>query len=278
MKELELLTAMTEEVRERYKIICVDDVQCSLVALKRRLMPRYEVYPVDSPPKLFALLEKIKPDIILLDINMPGVDGYETIISLKEDERYAKIPVVFLTSNKDKDSVFKGLNLGAVDYVLKPFDTTGLIACIEKRVLESRSEKSEQENEDDGKPRILAVDDMVSSLKAIKTALHNNYKVHTISRPENVIDFLSLKKPDLILLDFLMPILNGFDLIPMIREIPAHKDTPIIMLTSEGTATQIKEAIALGASDFIVKPFKENELNEKVAKHLRVKAADQCAM
>ena len=67
-----------------------------------------------------------------------------------------------------------------------------------------------------------------------------------------------------------MPTYNGFELIPMIRELPGYEDTPIIMLTSEGNLSHIKEAISLGACDFIVKPFKEDELNEKIAKHIKV--------
>ena len=216
---------------------------------------------------MFKVLEKIFPDIILLDINMPNVDGYEVIKTLKMDGRYSNIPVIFFTGNHERESVLKGLSLGAVDYLIKPVETKILVECIEKHVAESRADK---ENDDDGKPRILAVDDVVSVLKTIQRALCDNYKVHTISKPDAVLDFLKLRKPDLILLDYLMPVFNGFELIPMIRELPGYTDTPIIMLTSEGTLTYIKEAITLGACDFIVKPFKECELKEKVAKHIRI--------
>jgi len=250
--------------KERYKIIYVDDVSTSLVTLKRRLSGYYEIFPAESSEVLFKTLKIVIPDIILLDINMPEVDGYEVIKTLKENKSYAHIPVIFFTSNHDRESVIKGLSLGAVDYILKPFETTSLIECIEKHVNESRIER-----EDNTKPRILAVDDVVSILKTIKAALHANYKVHTINKPESVLDFLKLRKPDLILLDYLMPVYNGFELIPMIRELPEYEETPIIMLTSEGTVFNIKEAISLGACDFIVKPFKENELNEKVAKHIK---------
>ena len=257
-----------EDGKERSTIIYVDDVSTSLITLKRRLSGKYEVYPAESSEVLFKTLKLVTPDIILLDVNMPEVDGYEVIKNLKENKYYANIPVIFFTSNNDRESVLKGLSLGAVDYIIKPFETNNLVECIEKHITASRSEK-EKDKEDDGRPRILAVDDVVSILKTIKAALHANYKVHTINRPEAVLDFLKLRKPDLILLDYLMPVYNGFELIPMIRELPGYEETPIIMLTSEGTITNIKEAISLGACDFIVKPFKENELNEKVAKHVK---------
>ena len=84
-----------------------------------------------------------------------------------------------------------------------------------------------------------------------------------------MLDFLKLRKPDLILMDYLMPVYNGFELIQMIRELPEYENTPVIMLTSEGTMNQVKEAVSLGACDFIVKPFKESELKEKIAKHIK---------
>jgi len=252
--------------KERLKIIYVDDVSTSLLSFKRRLSGRYEVYPAQSAEILFKALKVITPDIIFLDINMPEVDGYEIIKTLKENKYYTQIPVVFFTSNNDRESVLKGLSLGAADYIIKPFDTSSLIECIEKHVTAGKANKKIEE---DSRQRILAVDDVVSILKTIKAALHNDYIVHTISRAESVMDFLKLRKPDLILLDYLMPIHNGFELIPMIREIPGYDTTPIIMLTSEGTLTHIKEAISLGACDFIVKPFKDIELKEKIAKHIK---------
>jgi len=262
----EVSGSAANDEKERFTIIYVDDVTTSLLSLKRRLSTRYEVYPAESSEVLFKTLKLVTPDIILLDINMPDVDGYEVIKNLKENKFYAQIPVIFFTSNNDRESVLKGLSLGAVDYIIKPFETSSLFECIEKHIAASKVEKSKEE---DTRPRILAIDDVVSILKTIKAALHANYIVHTISRPDSVLDFLKLRKPDLILLDYLMPAYNGFELIPMIRELPGYEETPIIMLTSEGTLTHIKEAISLGACDFIVKPFKDNELNEKVAKHIK---------
>jgi len=255
--------------KERYKIIYVDDVSTSLLTLKRRLAGYHEVYPAESAEILYKALEKITPDIILLDINMPVHDGYEIINNLKKDERYENIPVVFITNHRDKESVVRGLSIGAVDFIIKPFETMNLIDCIERHVNESRAGKGKVDN---NKPHILAVDDIVSELKIIKAALHSKYKVHTISKPESVINFLQIRCPNLIILDYLMPSINGFELIPMIRELPDYKDTPIIMLTSAGTVSQVKEAIALGACDYILKPFKESELMEKVDKYVKTTA------
>ena len=254
----------------RKKIIYVDDVNYSLITVKNRLCDHYEIFPADSVVKMFEFLEYFKPDLILLDVNMPDIDGYEAIKSLKSDERFAEIPVIFLTGNSDRESVVKGLSLGAADYVIKPFSATKLIESIEYNLDPSKRRIVPFEDEDGNKPAILIVDDVSSMLRAIQYALNDRYKVYALSRSEDVLDFLRTKRPSLILLDYLMPVLNGFDLIPMIRALPDHRDTPIIIITTEGTMDHVNEAMTLGASDFIVKPFKPKELNDKVAKHIRI--------
>ncbi|MCL2440583.1 MAG: response regulator [Treponema sp.] len=254
----------------RKKIIYVDDVNYSLMTLKTRLSDYCEIFPADSVLKMYEYLESIKPDLILLDVNMPDIDGYEAIKSLKSDERYAEIPVMFLTGNSDRESVVKGLSLGAVDYVIKPFTTSKLIESIDTHLNPKKRKDSMHDEEDGNKPSVLIVDDVSSMLRAMQYALNDRYKVYILSKSEDVMDFLKNKTPELILLDYVMPILNGFDLIPMIRKLPEHKDTPILIITTEGTSDHVNEAMSLGASDFIVKPFKPKELNDKVGKHIRI--------
>jgi len=242
------------------------------MTVKTRLNDYYEVFPADSVVKMYEFLEKFKPDLILLDVNMPDIDGYEAIKSLKTDERYAEIPVIFLTGNSDRESVVKGLSLGAADYVIKPFTTTKLVESIEVHLNPRKKDKSSSGSDDgnDNKPTVLIVDDVSSMLRAMQYALHDRYKVYILSMSEDVMDFLRNKIPDLILMDYVMPVLNGFDLVRMIRKVPEYADIPIIIITTEGTQEHVNEAITIGASDFIVKPFKPKELNDKVNKHIRI--------
>jgi len=118
------------------------------------------------------------------------------------------------------------------------------------------------------KPVILAVDDSPAILQSVSAVLSADYKVYTLPKPEELEKVLQNLTPDLFLLDYRMPGINGFDLVPIIRGYPDHKDTPIIFLTSEGTVDHVTAAIMLGASDFAVKPFKVDQLREKIAKHI----------
>ena len=118
------------------------------------------------------------------------------------------------------------------------------------------------------KPVILAVDDSPVLLKSVASILSENYKVYTLAKPVLLEKLLGQIKPDLFLLDYNMPIINGFDLVPIIRGFAEYKDTPIIFLTSEGTLDNISGAIMLGACDFIVKPVQSDVLQERIARHI----------
>ena len=118
------------------------------------------------------------------------------------------------------------------------------------------------------KMRILAIDDAPVMLKTISSILSDEYKVYGMTNPTMLEKFLRQITPELFLLDYKMPELSGFDLIPIIRSFEEHKDTPIIFLTSFGTSDHVSAALTLGAVDFVVKTFQDTILREKIAKHI----------
>ena len=113
-------------------IILVDDNPANLRIGKNVLSEKYTVATAPSASKLFSLLENNHPALILLDIDMPEMSGYEAIKILKLKNETKDIPVIFLTGMTDSEDEEKGRALGAVDYVTKPFDPQTFIACIEK--------------------------------------------------------------------------------------------------------------------------------------------------
>jgi len=127
------------------RIIAVDDNLTNLIALKKILNPLYEVYTAPSAAKMFELLTKIKPDLILLDVEMPDLSGYEAAQLLKNDYDYKSIPIIFVTSKIDADSEMHGLELGAVDYINKPYVASLLLKRIEKHLSSAMNEKELQD-------------------------------------------------------------------------------------------------------------------------------------
>jgi putative two-component system response regulator len=130
---------------KRKTIFMVDDNLTNLTVGKNALLGKYKVFTIPSGRKLFEMLDKTMPDMILLDIEMPDMNGYEIIRILKAEPRTAEIPVIFLTARSDSGSELEGLSLGAIDYISKPVSPPLLLKRIEVHLL-VEEQKMELEN------------------------------------------------------------------------------------------------------------------------------------
>ncbi|MDR2951893.1 MAG: response regulator [Treponema sp.] len=108
-------------------IFAVDDSDINLLMAKKALEGSYGILTMSSAARMFTLLEKIIPDLILLDISMPGMNGFEALQCLKSNPLYADIPVIFLTGNTDTVTESRGFELGVVDFIAKPFSRPVLL-------------------------------------------------------------------------------------------------------------------------------------------------------
>lgn len=131
------------------KIILTDDQITNLTIGRDVLSGKYEVFTVPSGEKLLMLLGKVIPDMILLDIEMPGMNGYDAIKAIKSNPETEHIPVIFLTARSDSGSELEGLTLGAIDYISKPFSPPLLLKRIEVHLLVEEQKKllEKQKNE-----------------------------------------------------------------------------------------------------------------------------------
>ena len=111
-------------------ILIVDDSRTNLFIARNMLCEDFQVITLSSAEKMFAILEKIKPDLILLDIEMPGMDGFKALELLKADAEKPDIPVIFLTVMNDSEMEARGLRLGAVDFLYKPLSKSALLERI----------------------------------------------------------------------------------------------------------------------------------------------------
>ena len=119
-----------ESMETKKKIVLIDDNIINLLAGKNALADAYDLYTTPSGKALFELLDHISPDLLLLDIEMPEMDGYEVLKTLKNTSKTADIPVIFVTARDKADDELIGLELGAVDYITKPIAP----ALLRKRV------------------------------------------------------------------------------------------------------------------------------------------------
>jgi putative two-component system response regulator len=140
---------------KRGTIFLVDDNITNLTMGRNVLAKHYNVVTVDSGERMLKMLEKTIPDMILLDIEMPNMNGFDVIKIIKSQKETQNIPVIFLTAKNDCDSELEGLSLGAIDYITKPFSPSLLLRRIETHLLvahqnhELEAQKSELLNYND---------------------------------------------------------------------------------------------------------------------------------
>lgn len=134
--------------KKKGTILIVDDNPNNLKVLAGVLMGKgYDFRLAKSGQLALNILEKTKPDLILLDIQMPEMDGFETCRRIKEDDENVKIPIIFLTANTDSESIEKAFKSGGVDYVTKPFNADELLARIKTHIkLKAQTEELELQN------------------------------------------------------------------------------------------------------------------------------------
>ncbi|MDR1691960.1 MAG: response regulator [Oscillospiraceae bacterium] len=145
-------------------IFIVDDNDTNLMAAKTALDGIYRTFALPGAEKIWKLAERIMPDLILLDVNMPGTDGFQTIKLLKADEKLRSVPVIFLTAMNDEETEIRGFELGALDFVNKPFSAPALLKRIETHLETDRLIKeSERAVRELHNATISVIADMVES-------------------------------------------------------------------------------------------------------------------
>lgn len=146
-------------------ILIIDDVRLNLASAKTVLQDEYELYEAVSAKEGFEILDKVIPDLILLDIVMPEMDGYEMMEELQKIRRFKRIPVIFLTAQTTPESEIKGFDLGAVDFITKPF-----IPTVMQRRIKTQLELAEYRNSLEE-----LVDEKVAEIEKMQDALATGF-------------------------------------------------------------------------------------------------------
>ncbi len=164
-------------LRERSCILAIDDTPANLFALGAALEGEYEMQFASAGPMGIALALEDPPDLILLDVMMPEVDGYETLRRIKAEPKLKHIPVVFVTALTDSDSEVSGLSLGAADYVTKPIN----VEVVRRRVcnlIERENLRKEVEENRDRLEALVLERTMALSIATKATEAANQAKIH----------------------------------------------------------------------------------------------------
>ncbi|HEU4672825.1 MAG TPA: response regulator [Candidatus Limnocylindrales bacterium] len=215
----------------RRSILVVEDDPSAVRLLRAYLEPEGYAVTVaaDGETAIGAARERV-PDAILLDVLLPGIDGWEVLRRLKADGALRAVPVVIVTVVEEKEI---GLALGAVDYLIKPIDRDALLGTL-ARLLPRSAERS----------RILAVDDDPATLDAVEAALTPaGFEVLRADGGSTAIRLARSERPDLVICDLVMPDVDGFGVVAALKAEPATRGVPIIILTSHDLTNADKERL-----------------------------------
>lgn len=175
---------------EKKTILLVDDDPNNLRLLQEILQGDYKIYAALSAERALRFLEKMSPNLILLDIEMPGISGYDLIQRLKSDYRWLDIPVIFLTGIEGRESEYKAFEMGAVDYVLKPI-SANVVRLRVSHHIELQSYKEELEHMVTRKTEQLEkTQDAVLEMLANVTAIRDNETGAHIKRTTGYVELL----------------------------------------------------------------------------------------
>jgi CheY-like chemotaxis protein/anti-sigma regulatory factor (Ser/Thr protein kinase) len=179
----------------------------------------YQVIGAGSGPEGLKLAKQMRPDAITLDVMMPGMDGWDVLSQLKADPDLAHIPVIMLTMTEEKDI---GYSLGAAEYLTKPITRSELIKVLRKY----RSDKARS-------IVMLVEDDPTTRQMMIRMLQKAGWQVIEAENGEIALQQVQKKQPDLILLDLMMPKMDGFEFLIQLRQQKSYSSIPVVVLTAK---------------------------------------------
>ncbi|MDY6959271.1 MAG: response regulator, partial [Halobacteriota archaeon] len=247
-----------EDSSEKYNltILCIDDEKDVSELMSQYLSDEgYGVICANNGTEGVEKAKELHPDVITLDIMMPNVNGWEVISKLKQDPETADIPVIVISIFDDKNRAYR---LGAKDYLLKPIEQDALINSIKKLYIE-------------GIKDLLLVEDDVNSVNLVTEMLRDrDINIRVANNGFDGIKLLREFKPQLILLDLMMPGMDGFEFIEEIKKVKESADIPIIVLTAKKLNKDDREYLDRHVSSVLEKNGTDmHEMLDEISKTIR---------
>jgi two-component system cell cycle response regulator len=286
-------TINTENLKvHKHKILIVDDEPLNVKLLSAALRSKeFEVVLAFDGLEALQKVAEESPDLILLDIMMPGLNGLEVTRRLKDDPNYQHIAIVLVTALDDAENKVKGLEAGADEFLSKPVDSVELQARVRslldlrnyREQLTARSESkplllaTTQDDisyrEDVSLPTVLLAEDSRKDAKLIQTLLMEEpLHLEVVRHGKQAIQRAKKGGIDLILLDVLLPDMNGFEICRLLKETEETRNIQIMMVTSLSDMENKIKGIELGVDDYLLKPVYGKELKVRIKALLQKKA------
>jgi two-component system cell cycle response regulator len=272
------------------RVLVVDDLEPNVKLLEAKLRAEYfDVVGAYSGREAIDRAKQEQPDIILLDVMMPGMDGFEACRIIKSMPETAHIPIVMVTALDQQQDRVAGLKAGADDFLTKPVEDVALFARVRSLTRlkmmtdELRMRYATGKNlgvvadidledpGDDQKPRLFLIDDMADQADRIKALLGEAYDVSVETDPEVALTRSKSGDFDLIIVNMSIEASDPLRLCSSIRTFEETRLTPLLAIVRQGDTKKLVRALDIGVTDYLSRPVDRNELTARVTTQLRRK-------
>ena len=270
------------------RVLVVDDIPANVRLLEARLSAEYfDVVTVMSGQEALTICERAECDLVLLDVMMPDMDGFEVCRRLKTNPVTHHIPVVMVTALDQPSDRVRGLEAGADDFLTKPIPELALIARVRSlarlkmvtdelrmRALTSRDigiESPEREAVADAGHggRVLIVDDRVTSYERIAATLAVEHSVEVESNPSEALFRVADGNFDLVIVSLGLENFDALRLCSQIRSLERTRTVPILAITDPDSEARMVRGLEIGVNDYLMRPVDKNELLARVRSQVR---------
>lgn len=272
------------------RVLIVDDVLANVKLLEARLSAEYfEVLTAYSGQEALDLLDVERVDVVLLDVMMPGMDGFEVCRRIKSDPRNMHLPVVMITALDQPTDKIQGLRVGADDFLAKPVDDIGLVTRV-KNLARLKALNDEMHlrmssgaeigllpgiRPDWSKPqvgaRILLVEDQERAMQRVVAALSTMHTVDVEATPQAALARLGDGAYDLLVASLNLAGADGLRLCSQVRSLERLRHLPIMVVAEPADERRLLRALDLGVNDYLMRPIDRHEVIARVRTQVRRK-------
>jgi len=231
--------------RPRHILVIDDDSSVREILQTHLENTGYKVTVAVGGDEGLHLADTLHPDAITLDVMMPGMDGWMVLSALKNNPNLVDIPVIMLSMIEERNL---GYSLGASEYLVKPVDKSKLETVLNKYW------QTQHISEKINKPLVLVIEDDSTTREMLGRMLHK-FECHSLQAENGLqgLEVLSHHNPDLILLDLMMPEMDGFEFVAQVRRQEKYRDIPIVVLTAKDITTEDREKLHDGVQKIFQK-------------------------
>ena len=272
------------------RVLVVDDIIANVKLLEARLTAEYfEVLTAYNGPDALLLCERERADVVLLDVMMPGMDGFEVCRRIKANPKTQHVPVIMVTALDTPSDKVQGLEAGADDFLTKPVDDIALITRVKNLArlkmlndeMMMRAASSQQigaaelaqfEGPNAGSGgRVLVVDDHARSAQRLAEALARQHEAFVERDPQAALIRLAEQNFDLLVVSLSLTGADGLRLCSQVRSLERTRHLPIIILVEPGEEARLLRGLDMGVNDYLVRPIDRNEMLARVRTQIKRK-------